>query len=88
MTVAEDYRGMAGAILLYEPSDSVPLPVIIYSADGSIAVGDAVPDDDDQYEDDPRTDAEIEHDFRVSMEIAERNARGESVRTQDPRRDY
>ena len=34
-------------------------------------------------QDDPWTDAEIEHNFRVGAEIAERKARGESVRSED-----
>jgi hypothetical protein len=83
MTVAEDFRGVSGAIMFYEDSDSEPVEVIVYSADGSIAVGDGVPDDDDQWEDDPWTDAEIEHNHQVSAEIAERKARGESVRWED-----
>ncbi|MEZ5130345.1 MAG: hypothetical protein R2763_01275 [Mycobacterium sp.] len=82
MTVAEDYREVSGAILYFEGPDAEPVPVIVYSADGSIDVGEAVPDDD-EYEDDPWTDAEIEHNFRVSEEIAERKARGESVRSED-----
>ncbi len=83
MTAAEDYSDVSGAILFYQEPDAEPVPVIIYSADGSIDVGDAVPDDDDQWEDDPWTDAEIEHNFLVGREIAERKARGESVRSED-----
>jgi hypothetical protein len=83
MAAAEEYREVSGAILFYEQPDAEPVPVIVYSADGSIDVGDAVPDDDDQWEDDPWTDAEIEHNFRVSAEIAERKARGESARWED-----
>jgi len=56
MTVAEDHRGVAGAILFYAGDDSEPVEVIVYSADGSIAVGDGVPDDDEEWEDDPWTD--------------------------------
>jgi len=82
MTVAEDYRGMPGAILSYAGPDAEPVPVIVYAADGSIAVGEAVPDDD-EWEDDPWTDAEIDHNFRVGREIEERRARGESVRSED-----
>lgn len=82
MTAAEDYRGVSGAILLYEDAGSEPIAVTVYSADGSIAVGEAVPDDD-EWEDDPWTDAEIEHNFRVSRESEERKARGESIRYED-----
>jgi hypothetical protein len=82
MAAAEGYRGVFSAIMLYEDIDSEPVPVIIYSADGSIKAGEAVPDDD-KFEDDPWTDAEIEHNFRVGTEIAERKARGESVRPED-----
>jgi hypothetical protein len=82
MAAAEKYREVSGAILYYQDSDSEPVPVIVYSSDGSIEVGEAVPDDD-EFEDDPWTDAEIEHNFRVGREIAERRARGESVRSED-----
>ena len=80
MAVAGGCSDVVGVILYYEDTDSEPVPVIVYSADGSIEIGDAVPDDDAD-EDDPWTDAEIEHNFRVSREIAERKARGESVRS-------
>ena len=83
MTAAEDYSEVSGAILYYEAPDAEPVPVIIYSADGSIDVGEAVSDEDGDYEDDPWTEAEIEHNFRVGREIAERKARGESVRPED-----
>jgi len=82
MATAEGYRGVSGAILFYAAPDAVPVPVIVYSADGSIEAGEAVPDDDG-FEDDPWTDAEIEHNFRVGAEIAERKARGESTRSED-----
>ncbi|MDA2950810.1 MAG: hypothetical protein O2892_17515 [Actinomycetota bacterium] len=83
MTVAEDHRGVAGAILFYAGDDSEPVEVIVYSADGSIAVGDGVPDDDEEWEDDPWTDAEIEHNFRVAEEIEQRRALGLSTRSED-----
>jgi hypothetical protein len=83
MTAAEDYCGMPGAILFFQDADVEPVPVIVYSADGSIEVGEAVPDDDDEYEDDPWTDAEIEHNFRVAREIEERRALGLSTRSED-----
>ena len=43
-----------------------------------------VPDDDDEmWEDDPWTEAEIGHNERVSREIAERKALGLSTRWED-----
>ncbi|MDA0252585.1 MAG: hypothetical protein O3A42_16835 [Actinobacteria bacterium] len=83
ITVAEDHHGVAGAILFYAGDDSEPVEVIVYSADGSIAVGDGVPDDDEEWEDDPWTDAEIEHNFRVAEEIEQRRALGLSTRSED-----
>jgi hypothetical protein len=82
MAAADGYRGLFGAIMLYEDIDSELVPVINYSADGSIKAGEAVPDAD-KFEDDPWTDAEIEHNFRVGAEVAERNARGDFVRPED-----
>lgn len=75
MAAAEGYSDVAGAILFYEDADCEPLEVIVYSADGSIDVGEGVPDDDDQWEDDPWTEAEIEHNRRESQEFAERAAK-------------
>jgi len=46
MATADGSRGVFGAIALYEDTGSEPVPVIIYSADGSIKAGEAVPDDD------------------------------------------
>ena len=83
MTAAEDYRGVSGAILSYAGPAAEPVEVIVYSADGSIEVGDGVPDDDEQWEDDPWTEAEIEHNFRVSREIEDRRALGLSTRWED-----
>ena len=83
MTAAEDYRGIPGVILFFQDAAAEPMQVIIYGADGSIDVGEDVPDDDEEWEDDPWTEAEIEHNFRVGAEIAERKARGESVRSED-----
>ena len=83
MTAAEDYHGVSGAILSYAGPAAEPVEVIVYSADGSIEVGDGVPDDDEQWEDDPWTEAEIEHNFRVADETAERKALGLSTRWED-----
>lgn len=83
MTVAEDFRGVSGAILFYEDADCEPVEVIVYSADGSIEVGEGVPDDDEMWEDDPWTEAEIEHNFRVAEETEKRRALGLSTRSED-----
>lgn len=83
MTAAEDYRGVSGAILFHEAPYSEPVEVIVYAADGSIAVGDGVPDDDEMWEDEPWTDAEIEHNQRVADEIAQGRALGLSTRPED-----
>ena len=53
MTAAMEYDGVRGSILLYSQPGADPVEVIVYDADGSIAVGAGVPDD--EFEDEPWT---------------------------------
>ena len=47
MTAASDYPGAFGTIFFHEAAGVNPLAVVHYNADGTVEVGDDVPDDDD-----------------------------------------
>lgn len=68
MTAAEDYSGVQGAILYHREPGTPPVEVIVYNADGSISVGDAVPDEDDEIQDEPWTEDEIAENRRRSRQ--------------------
>lgn len=70
MAVAEGYRGIAGAILYYGEPGAAPLEMIVYNADGSIEVGADVPDNE-QFEDEPWTEAELAANWANGRTVAE-----------------
>ena len=57
MAFAEALDGVAGAIFYLSEAGADPVEVIVYNADGTIAAGAGVPDD--EFEDEPWTEAEI-----------------------------
>ncbi len=67
MTAAMEYDGAHGSILSYSQPGAEPVEVIRYSADGSIAVGAGVPDDD-EFEDEPWTEEELAANFAAGRE--------------------
>lgn len=66
MTAAEDYRGAFGSILFYSAPGVPARAVVHYNPDGSIEVGEDVPEDD---EDEPWTDEEIAANFAAGREL-------------------
>jgi hypothetical protein len=65
VTAAMGYDGVHGSILLHSEPGAEPVEVIAYNADGSIAVGADVPDDDDE---DGWTEEELAANFAAGRE--------------------
>ena len=61
MTAAEDYRGAFGAIFFHAAAGVPAVAVVHYHPDGTVEVGEDVPEGD---EDEPWTDEEIAENFR------------------------